>query len=146
MGNSTRPLIGITCGSLSLADWSGNSPSLPVDYVFRNYQRAIEQAGGLPVLIPILERIEVSAELLNRLDGLGSFRRRRPGPPFLQSGAPAGSGNRGPGKGSDRIGTGCPGGQDGPSRPGDLPGATGDEHEPGRHSLPGYRHPRPRAA
>ncbi|MEL7568234.1 MAG: gamma-glutamyl-gamma-aminobutyrate hydrolase family protein, partial [Dehalobacterium sp.] len=53
------PLIGITCGEDEL------------NFYVRNfYVRAIEAAGGSPVLIPSVKRICVREKYLNQLDGM----------------------------------------------------------------------------
>lgn len=55
-----RPLIGITCGTTGSGD--------PVKYgQNRSYVRAVEEAGGVPLLIPPQADIE---ELLELLDGI----------------------------------------------------------------------------
>lgn len=54
-----RPRIGIT------TSYSDGRQSLDVHYV-----RAIEEAGGLPIIVPILENAEAAAEFTSMLDGL----------------------------------------------------------------------------
>lgn len=55
-----RPLIGITCGTSGKGD--------PVKYgQNRSYVRAVEQAGGVPLLIPPQSSVE---ELIQVLDGI----------------------------------------------------------------------------
>lgn len=54
-----RPKIGIT------TSYADGRQSLDVHYV-----RAIESAGGLPVIVPILESAEAAAEFTAMLDGL----------------------------------------------------------------------------
>ena len=62
-------MIGITSGtrieaSASLRDYE------ELCYISRDYIRAIEEAGGLPVIIPVHEDRELSREYLRVVDGL----------------------------------------------------------------------------
>jgi putative glutamine amidotransferase len=57
----SRPLIGITMAT--------DKPGSPYLQLRASYSRAIENAGGLPVLVPPMESETVSA-LLERLDGI----------------------------------------------------------------------------
>lgn len=57
-----RPLIGITCDS---GDAEESTSSLSNAYALR-----IWEAGGLPLLIPILPQTVYAAELVSKLDGL----------------------------------------------------------------------------
>jgi putative glutamine amidotransferase len=65
-----RPLIGLSCGTLPQPDWSALAIGHFQDYVFREYSRGLEAAGGVPVLIPVLQDPAVAASALDRLDGL----------------------------------------------------------------------------
>lgn len=59
-----RPLIGITPGvhqELPARDWLYNTS---------DYFRAVQQAGGLPVLLPLCDNAQEAAALLERIDGL----------------------------------------------------------------------------
>jgi putative glutamine amidotransferase len=60
-----RPIIGIPCH----ADFRAGS-GRPVYCNNRVYTHAIEQAGGIPLLIPLLHDVSALEELLPRLDGL----------------------------------------------------------------------------
>lgn len=60
----TRPLIGITARA------EPGPGSLPLYGIQQTYCRAIQQAGGLPVLLPPVFTTAEAAELLRRLDGL----------------------------------------------------------------------------
>ena len=60
-----RPIIGIPCH----ADFRAGS-GRPVYCNNRTYTHAIEHAGGIPLLIPILHDLTALEELLPRLDGL----------------------------------------------------------------------------
>ncbi|MCG2779063.1 MAG: gamma-glutamyl-gamma-aminobutyrate hydrolase family protein [Desulfobacterales bacterium] len=67
---STKPLIGLTCLSISSSDWVQNAPGKYLDAVFREYSRGVESAGGIPVLIPVLKDLEATRAVLDRIDGL----------------------------------------------------------------------------
>lgn len=58
-----KPLIGITACTLVEAnrDWIWNP---------HDYSRAVQRAGGIPVLLPFVETEEEAAEVLDKLDGL----------------------------------------------------------------------------
>lgn len=62
-----RPLIGITtrAGMRSV-----HNHERPIDYINSSYIRAVEDAGGMPILIPILQDLSALQTLLPRLDGL----------------------------------------------------------------------------
>ena len=60
-----RPLIGIP----SQADYREGS-GRPIYCTNRTYIHAIESAGGVPVLIPMVNEIEILESLLERLDGI----------------------------------------------------------------------------
>lgn len=60
-----RPLIGVPC----LAGIGGKSNG-PIYYNNRSYIHAVERAGGVPVLIPVLDNLSGLDTLLPRLDGL----------------------------------------------------------------------------
>ncbi|HLX39967.1 MAG TPA: gamma-glutamyl-gamma-aminobutyrate hydrolase family protein [Ktedonobacteraceae bacterium] len=60
-----RPLIGIACH----ADFRQES-GRPIYCNNRAYSHAVEQAGGIPVLIPFLEDVTALENLLVRLDGV----------------------------------------------------------------------------
>lgn len=60
-----RPVIGITCSTLVLDDLRG----VPRYALARSYTECVEQAGGLPWLLPSLGP-ERAPEFLERLDGL----------------------------------------------------------------------------
>jgi putative glutamine amidotransferase len=59
MTTDTKPLIGLTCRYSESDDWY----YLPADYL-----RAVQAAGGIAVLIPLLP--EAAAEIAARLDGV----------------------------------------------------------------------------
>ena len=67
---SPRPLIGLTCCSDRGPDWIPHAPEKYLDFLFRDYQRGVEFAGGIPVLIPIVENLSTIKALLDRIDGL----------------------------------------------------------------------------
>ena len=60
-----RPLIGIPCH----ADFRAGS-GRPIYCNNRTYVQAVESAGGVPILIPLLDDLESLDTLLPRLDGL----------------------------------------------------------------------------
>lgn len=61
---TSRPRIGITT-SLNRTDTGVLEQRLDLRYV-----RAIERAGGLPVLVPMLESEEATQQIVDQLDGL----------------------------------------------------------------------------
>lgn len=67
---SPRPLIGLTCCSDRGPDWIPHAPEKYLDFLFRDYQRGVEFAGGIPVLIPIVKDLSTIKALLDRIDGL----------------------------------------------------------------------------
>ena len=69
-----KPLIGITC-NFDRCDAIGITTGLGVpgqdwNYLAGDYVRFVEQAGGVPVIIPQLEGPDALAPLLDRLDGI----------------------------------------------------------------------------
>jgi putative glutamine amidotransferase len=60
------PLIGITCGTSALDPAAKN----PQDRINRAYSAAVLQAGGAPVIVPVIESDGAGEALLERLDGL----------------------------------------------------------------------------
>jgi putative glutamine amidotransferase len=62
-----RPLIGITTRA---GTRSAHNHERPIDYINSSYVHAVEDAGGLPILIPILQDLSGLQTLLPRLDGL----------------------------------------------------------------------------
>ena len=67
---STRPLIGLTCCSDRGPDWIPHASERYLDFLFRDYQRGVEFAGGIPVLIPVSKDLSTVNALLDRIDGL----------------------------------------------------------------------------
>lgn len=67
---SPKPLIGITCSTGVSPDWAASSPGQPQDYAFRNYSRAVEAAGGIPLLLPVPRDPDTGIGMLSALDGL----------------------------------------------------------------------------
>jgi putative glutamine amidotransferase len=61
-----HPLIGIPCR----ASVRGENSEKPIYYSNKSYVHAVESAGGIPVLIPILKDFDSLHALLSRLDGL----------------------------------------------------------------------------
>ena len=62
-----RPLIGMTTRA---GTRSAHNQERPIDYSNSSYIHAVEDAGGVPILIPILQDISGLQTLLPRLDGL----------------------------------------------------------------------------
>src|SRR5260370_41285613 len=60
-----RPLIGIPCYAIICAE-----TGRPMYANNRAYVRAVEGAGGVPILIPMLKDPDILNALLPRLDGL----------------------------------------------------------------------------
>ena len=60
-----RPLIGIPCRPLIRAE-----TGKPIYANNRAYVHAVESAGGLPVLIPMINDLNILTALLSRLDGI----------------------------------------------------------------------------
>ena len=60
-----KPYIGISCGAFRDRDWCP-----PANFLRKNYTDAIIAAGGLPLIIPVLEDIEVLRALYDRMDGI----------------------------------------------------------------------------
>jgi putative glutamine amidotransferase len=61
----SRPLIGITCGSLRDRDWSPPFVGLRQTYI-----NAVAAAGGAPILIPLVDDEDALRTLYERVDGL----------------------------------------------------------------------------
>ncbi len=66
----SKPLIGLTCNSNHGPDWARHPPGHYTDFVFREYPRAVEFAGGIPILIPVMEDLEAARAVVSRIDGL----------------------------------------------------------------------------
>ncbi len=60
-----RKIVGITCSQGTVGDWN-----LPMDYVRCAYSAACEQAGLLPLLLPVTGDETVRTAQLDLLDGL----------------------------------------------------------------------------
>ena len=63
-----KPCIGVS-GSI-LRDNSGPYVDLLKSYVNDDYTHSIEEAGGIPVIIPFTKNLELARETVARLDGL----------------------------------------------------------------------------
>lgn len=64
----TKPFIGIS-GNI-LRDNGGPYVDLLRSYVNQDYPRSIEETGGIPVIIPFTENLDVARETVAKLDGL----------------------------------------------------------------------------
>lgn len=60
-----RKIVGITCSTLRQTE-----KAAPRQALNRSYARAVEQAGGVPVILPVTTEPEVIARYLGILDGL----------------------------------------------------------------------------
>jgi putative glutamine amidotransferase len=60
-----RPFIGITCGTFRDRDWCP-----PAILLRKTYTDAIVAAGGVPLIIPVVEDQDVLRALYERIDGL----------------------------------------------------------------------------
>ncbi|HEY4388605.1 MAG TPA: gamma-glutamyl-gamma-aminobutyrate hydrolase family protein [Ktedonobacteraceae bacterium] len=63
-----RPLIGIPYQTRIFSET--NRPSRPIVFNNKSYIQAVEQAGGVPILLPLLDDLSGLQTLLPRLDGL----------------------------------------------------------------------------
>lgn len=65
-----KPLIGITASSL--IEGPAQTDGLVRDWIFntQDYFRAVQQAGGIPVLLPFVTTEAEAAEVLARVDGI----------------------------------------------------------------------------
>ena len=71
MGSNTeKPLIGMTCFKANWPGWVQDIPGQFMDAVFRDYSRAVEFSGGIPVLVPVFKETSLAGALLERIDGL----------------------------------------------------------------------------
>jgi putative glutamine amidotransferase len=65
-----KPVIGITCAM----EYDDENRDYPVRFAFdflkRQYYQAIEMAGGMPILLPNIENLELIDELIQILNGL----------------------------------------------------------------------------
>ena len=64
----TKPFIGVS-GNI-LRDTSGAYVDLLRSYVNQDYPRSIEEAGGIPVIIPFTKNLDVARETVAKLDAL----------------------------------------------------------------------------
>lgn len=69
-----KPLIGITC-NYETRDLVGmtshmGTPGQDWNFLAGDYVYAVEKAGGIPVILPRCESLEVLQELIGRLDGI----------------------------------------------------------------------------
>jgi len=60
-----HPVIGITCGTFRDRDWCP-----PIHGHRQTYIESVVAAGGAPLLMPLIEEVEVLRSLYDRLDGL----------------------------------------------------------------------------
>ena len=67
---SIKPLIGITTVSIADFSWAKTARKELLDVIFRDYVLSIENAGGTPIGIPFMNRLETLNEIMRRIDGL----------------------------------------------------------------------------
>lgn len=60
-----RPYIGISCGTFRDRDWCP-----PANFLRKNYTDAIVTAGGIPLIIPVIDDQDVLRALYDRVDGI----------------------------------------------------------------------------
>ncbi|HCA40381.1 MAG TPA: gamma-glutamyl-gamma-aminobutyrate hydrolase [Aminobacterium sp.] len=63
-----KPVIGII-GNI-LFEKSEDMPGLERNYVNRDYTKAIEKAGGVPVILPVVGNLSLAPFLIERVDGV----------------------------------------------------------------------------
>ena len=67
---ASRPLIGLTC-STGVGRSSAQLAAPPlIDFLPQAYTRAVEAAGGLPLMLPLAGDLAFVAQMIARLDGL----------------------------------------------------------------------------
>ena len=64
----TKPFIGVS-GNI-LRDNGGAYVDLLRSYVNHDYPRSIEEAGGIPIIIPFTKNLDVARETVAKLDAL----------------------------------------------------------------------------
>ena len=65
-----RPFIGITCSRLVGEAWGLYARGHFMDYTFGEYIQAIQQSGGAPVIIPVVQNNDTLRTIIDRLNGL----------------------------------------------------------------------------
>jgi putative glutamine amidotransferase len=65
-----RPLIGITCNYYPAQDDRDFSRGRDVNYLQVDYHKYLENAGGIPILLPVLHNKEVLQQTIARIDAL----------------------------------------------------------------------------
>lgn len=78
----TRPVIGITPAFDDGTDLDSLRPNVALNFIEASYLRAVEQSGGIPVVLPLSDEPAVIDAYLHRVDGLvlsggGGYLRRR---------------------------------------------------------------------
>jgi len=65
-----RPVIGITC-CMDYEDKKRKYPfTFAFDYLKRHYTEAVELAGGIPLILPNIENLELTGDIIKTIDGL----------------------------------------------------------------------------
>lgn len=65
-----RPLIGITCNFYPAKDDRDFSRGRDVNYLLVDYHKYVENAGGIPILLPVIHDKEVLKQTIARIDAL----------------------------------------------------------------------------
>ena len=65
-----KPIIGITCGLKRGATPSGITPTMAMHQIGDTYVKAVERAGGIPVVLPICEDLDSIGDMVAALDGV----------------------------------------------------------------------------
>ncbi len=65
-----RPLIAITCSRMVGGAWGQSSPGHLMDFAYEEYSRAVQNAGGAPLLIPVSQSRETLETILGSVQGI----------------------------------------------------------------------------
>jgi len=65
-----RPLIGITCSRVVGGAWGIYSPGHFMDYLYAEYSRAVLDAGGAPIILPVPQNGASLGAILDRIHGV----------------------------------------------------------------------------
>ena len=68
--NINKPLIGITPYYRPPSESRDFAPKQELNYVDLNYVRAVEQAGGVPLLLPHISDNQAIRQMAEMIDGL----------------------------------------------------------------------------
>ena len=65
-----KPLIAITCSRGVGGAWGDSSPGHLMDFAYEEYSRAVRNAGGAPLLMPISQSRDTLETILSRVQGI----------------------------------------------------------------------------